>query len=148
VRIRSQTDFWCGVLFLAIGVAFLVVARNYRFGTAARMGPGFFPIWLGGILAALGLALALPAIVHPGEPLSAFRPRPLLAILTGVIIFALLMQPLGFVAAALLLIVICGFADPELRLVESIGLAILLTAFSVAVFVMLLGLPLNLWPNL
>ncbi len=148
MRIRSQTDFWCGVLFFAIGIAFMVMARNYRLGIAARMGPGFFPMWLGGTLAGLGLLLAVPAIVRSGATLPSLQPRPLLTILTGIVVFALLLQPLGFVAAAAILIVVCGFADPDMRPVESIGLAILLTAFSVGVFVILLGLPLNLWPNL
>ena len=67
MRIRSQKDFWCGVLFFAIGIAFMVIARNYRLGTAARMGPGFFPTLLGGLLAGLGLLLAVPAIVRDGE---------------------------------------------------------------------------------
>jgi len=148
VRIRSQKDFWCGVLFIAIGIAFMVVARNYRFGTAARMGPGFFPTLLGGVLAGLGLLLSLPALVHDGDPFPKLHLRPLLTILLGIVVFALLMQPLGFVLAAVILILICGFADPDLRFVESAGLALLITAFCVGVFVVLLGLPLTLWPDL
>lgn len=148
MRIRSQKDFWCGVLFVAIGIAFIVVARNYRFGTAARMGPGFFPTLLGGVLAGLGLLLSLPALVHDGDPFPKLHLRPLLTILLGIVAFALSMQPLGFVLAAVILILICGFADPELRFVKSAGLALLITAFCVGVFVVLLGLPLTLWPDL
>jgi Tripartite tricarboxylate transporter TctB family len=148
VKIRSQKDFWCGVVFFAIGIAFVLIARNYRLGTAARMGPGFFPIILGGLLAGLGALLAVPAIVRDGDAFPRLHLRPLLAILAAIVIFALLLQPLGFVLAAVVLIMIGGFADPELRRVESVGLALLLTAFSVGVFVLLLGMPLNLWPNL
>lgn len=148
MRIRSQKDFWCGVVFFAIGVAFMVIAREYRLGTAARMGPGFFPTMLGGLLAGLGLLLAVPAIVRDGDTFPRLHLRPLLTILAGIVVFALLLQPLGFVLAAVVLIVVSGFADPELRLVESVGLALLLTAFSVGVFVVLLGLPLSLWPDL
>jgi putative tricarboxylic transport membrane protein len=148
VSIRSQKDFWCGVVFFAIGIAFLVIARNYRLGTAARMGPGFFPTILGGVLAGLGLLLAVPAIICDGDAFPRLHLRPLLTILAAIVIFALLLQPLGFVLAAVVLVLIGGFADPELRPVESAGLALLLTAFSVGIFVVLLGLPLNLWPNL
>lgn len=148
MRIRSQKDFWCGVVFFAIGIAFVAIAREYRLGTAARMGPGFFPTMLGGLLAGLGLLLAVPAIVREGDTFPRLHLRPLLTILAGIVVFALLLQPLGFVLAALVLIVVSGFADPELRLVESVGLALLLTAFSVGVFVVLLGLPLSLWPDL
>lgn len=126
----------------------MVVAQRYRFGTPARMGPGFFPIMLGGILVALGLSLTVPALIRTGEPLSRVHLRPLLTILAAIVVFALLLQPLGFVLAATILVLISGLADPELRPVESVGLALLLTAFSVVIFVMMLGLPLNLWPDL
>ena len=148
MRIRSQKDFWCGVVFLALGIAFMVIAREYRVGTAARMGPGFFPSLLGGLLAGLGLLIAVPAIVRDGDTFPKLQLRPLLTILAGIVVFALLLQPLGFVLAAVVLVLITGFADPELRAVESVGLALVLTAFSVGVFVVLLGLPLNLWPDL
>ena len=136
------------MVFVAIGIAFMVVARNYRFGTAARMGPGFFPTMLGGLLTGLGLLLSIPSLIQNGDAFPKLHLRPLLTILFGIIVFALLMQPLGFVFAAGVLILICGFADPDLRLIESAGLAVLLTAFCVVVFVLLLGLPLNLWPDL
>jgi hypothetical protein len=148
VRIRSPSDFWCGILFIAVGIAFMVLAYGYRIGTPARMGPGFFPIVLGGILVALGLSLSIPALIRNGEPLPRLGLRPLLTVLVAIVVFALLLQPLGFVLSAVVLVLIGGFADPELRRVESVGLALLLTAFSVAIFVVLLGLPFNLWPNL
>lgn len=148
VRIRSQKDFWCGAVFVAIGIAFMVIARDYRFGSAARMGPGFFPTMLGGLLAGLGLLLSIPGLVRDGEPFPKLHVRALLTILFGIVVFALLMQPLGFVLASVILVLICGFADPDLRFVESAGLAVLLTAFCVGVFVLLLGLPMSLWPDL
>lgn len=126
----------------------MVVAQRYRFGTPARMGPGFFPTVLGGILAALGLSLTIPALFRSGAPLPGLGLRPLPTILVAIVVFALLLQPLGFVAAAVVLVLISGLADPELRPIESVGLALLLTAFSVGIFAMLLGLPLNLWPDL
>ena len=148
MRIRSQKDFWCGVIFVAIGIAFMALASEYRMGTAARMGPGLFPALLGGLLAALGLSLAIPALVRDGEPFPKLHLRPLVMMLVSIAIFALLLQPLGFVLAAIILIVIAGFSDPDLRFFESVALALFLTAFSVVVFVLLLGLPFNLWPDL
>jgi hypothetical protein len=126
----------------------MLFAREYRFGTPARMGPGFFPTILGGILAALGLSLALPALFRNGEPLTFPGLRPMLAILTAIVVFALLLAPLGFVIAAAALILIAGLADPDLRPIESAGLTLFLIAFSVVIFVVALGLPMNLWPNL
>lgn len=148
MRIRSPSDFWCGLLFIVVGIAFMVLAREYRFGTPARMGPGFFPTVLGGILAALGLSLVLPALVRDGPSLTRPALRPALAILIAIVVFALLLAPMGFVIASGALILIAALAEPDLRLLESVGLTLFLIAFSVVIFVLALGLPLNLWPNL
>ncbi|MBX9775526.1 MAG: tripartite tricarboxylate transporter TctB family protein [Xanthobacteraceae bacterium] len=148
MRIRSPSDFWCGLLFIVVGIAFVVLARNYRLGTPARMGPGFFPTILGGILAALGLTLAIPALLRDGDALAFPRLRPIMAILVAIMVFALLLAPLGFVLAAAALILIAGLAEPELRPLENVGLTLFLIAFSVVIFVVALGLPMNLWPDL
>jgi putative tricarboxylic transport membrane protein len=146
VKIKSAADFWCGMIFIAIGVAFMALASEYRMGTAARMGPGFFPTLLGGLLAVLGLTLSIPALVRAGEAFPRLHIRPTLTLLASIVVFAVLLEPLGFVLAALVLILIGGFADPDLRLVESAAVAVFLTGFSVVVFVILLGLPFELWP--
>jgi putative tricarboxylic transport membrane protein len=148
MAIKAQRDFWCGLVFLAIGVAFLILAREYRVGTAARMGPGYFPTLLGGLLALLGVAISGAALVGPGERFPRLQLRPLLVILASIVAFGLALEPLGFVIAVTLLVVIGGFADPELRLRESVALAAFMVVFSVGVFYALLGLPLTLWPNL
>jgi hypothetical protein len=147
LRIRSQSDFWCGLIFVAIGLTFLIVARDYRMGSAARMGPGYFPTWLGGLLALLGLSLTVPSFVTAGQPFPRLHLRPMLALLASIVVFALALQPLGFVIALMLLVVIAGFADPELGPLRAIGIGALLTVFSVLIFYYLLGLPLPLWPG-
>jgi putative tricarboxylic transport membrane protein len=148
VSIKSPRDFWCGLLFLAIGVTFMVLARDYRMGSAARMGPGYFPIWLGGTLAVLGAAIAAASLGGQGAPFPRLHLRPLLTILAGIVVFGLALEPLGFVIAVALLIGVSGFADPRPRPREIAGLALFMVAFSVGIFVVLLGLPLTLWPNL
>ena len=99
MRIRSQSDFWCGLLFIAIGVVVLAAAGQYRLGTAARMGPAYFPTLLGGLLAFLGFTLAVPALVLDGEKLPRFRLRPLLMILLSIAAFGLALENLGFAIA-------------------------------------------------
>jgi hypothetical protein len=148
LRIRSQSDFWCGLIFVAIGITFVLVARDYRMGSAARMGPGYFPMWLGGLLALLGLTLTVPAFVTAGEAFPRLHMRPLLALLASILVFALALQPLGFVIALMLLVAIAGFADAQLRLTHTLALGAALTAFSVVIFHYLLRLPLPLWPEL
>ena len=148
MKIRSQSDFWCGLIFMAIGFAFVVVARDYRLGSAARMGPGYFPLWLGGLLALLGLTLVVPSFVKAGDGFPRLHLRPMLALLVSIVVFALALPHLGFVVSLMLLVVIAGFADPELGPLRAVGVGALLTVFSVAIFHYLLGLPLPLWPDL
>ena len=64
-----------------------VLAQNYRIGTAARMGPGYFPTMLGGLLALLGVSLSVPAFVTGGDGVQRFHLRPLLFVLLGVAAF-------------------------------------------------------------
>jgi hypothetical protein len=148
LRIRSQSDFWCGLLFLAIGVVVVVLAQRYRVGTAARMGPGFFPSLLGALLAFLGLMLAIPALLIDGERLPKLPLRPLALVLLGIAMFGVALEHLGFAVAVVMLVLISGLADPDLRPIEAAGLALFLAVFSVGIFVGLLGMPLPLWPSL
>jgi Tripartite tricarboxylate transporter TctB family len=57
MQIKNGKDFWAGLMYLAFGAAFMLVARNYAMGSALRMGPAYFPTVLGGILVVLGLTV-------------------------------------------------------------------------------------------
>ncbi len=148
MRIRSQTDFWCGLLFVAVGAAVIVLAQEYRFGTSARMGPGYFPTLLGSLMAVLGLTLALPALAIDGERLPKLHWRPLAMVLLGIAVFGITLEYLGFVAAIFALVAVAGLADPDLKPIEIALVALFMVLFSTGIFVLLLGLPIRLWPNL
>jgi hypothetical protein len=147
VRIRAQADFWCGLLFVAIGVSAMVLAQEYRFGTAARMGPGYFPTLLGALMALIGLTLSVPALFVAGGRLPRMQLRPLVMILLGIAAFGAILDYLGFIAAVVALVAIGGLADRDLKPLEIAGVAAFLVAFSTLIFVVLLGLPLRLWPG-
>jgi hypothetical protein len=147
MRIRNPTDFWTGLLFGGFGLFMAVYAAlNYSLGSAVRMGPGYFPVWVGGLVALLGVALALRSLRIEGPPLPRLRARPVAFVLGASIAFGYLLKPLGLVLAAVVLVVASAFGGHEFRWKEVALLAVGLAAFAVAVFVYGLGLPFPLWP--
>lgn len=133
---------------MAIGIAVAVLAQEYRIGTSARMGPGYFPTLLGGLMTLLGLTLTVPAFFIDGDRMPAMQLRPLAMILLGVAAFGVTLEYFGFVAAVIALVVVGGLADRDLKPLEIAGTAAFMALFSTLIFVLLLGLPLRLWPDL
>lgn len=144
--VRHPKDFWAGVLFIVMGGAGLVIALGYAMGSAGRMGPGYFPRWLGGILAGLGVLLVLRSFRLQGEPLSFPTLQPVIVVLGAVLVFGLTVVKLGLVVATVLLVVVSSYASHEHRWKESVIAAALLAAFVVAAFKYGLQLQLPVWP--
>jgi hypothetical protein len=147
MKIKNAKDFWAGLMFLAVGLGFVLVARNYSMGTAVRMGPAYFPTVLGGILAVLGATIFLRSFVIHAEKVGAFHLKPLVIVLVAIILFALTLKPLGLVIATLIVVGIGAFASHEFSWKATIVLAVILAAFAVVVFYYGLGLPFNIWPE-
>ncbi len=147
MRIRSPKDFWAGLIFVAIGAAFILLAMQYRYGDMHRMGPAMFPTLVGALLALLGAVVAVRGFVLPGEPVPRFHARPLLVSLFAIVLFGVALRWFGLVTAVAVLVLVGAFAARHVRLLENAVLAVVMVLFSVAVFVWLLGLPLPLWPN-
>jgi len=145
MRIRSPKDLWSGLIFVAIGVAFIVLAQQYRIGDLQRMGPGMFPTMVGALLAALGAVIAVRSFVLNGPPVPPFEARPLGVSLLAIVLFGLALQWLGLVAAVAVLVLVGAYAARDVRPLENVALAGVMVLFSVGIFVWLLGLPLPLW---
>ena len=144
--IRHPKDFWAGVLFIAFGGAACVIALDYAMGTAARMGPGYFPRVLGLLLCALGALLVLRSFKLQGAPLSFPTFKPIAIVLGSVLLFGLVVNKAGLVIATLLLVLVSSTASHEYRWRESIVAAIALAVFVVVAFRYGLGLQLPTWP--
>jgi putative tricarboxylic transport membrane protein len=145
--IRNPKDFWAGTLFVAIGIATVVYGARYALGTAARMGPGYFPRILGLLLVALGGILALRATRTRGERVPALRWRPLLIVLGSVVLFGAIVRPLGVALSTVILIVVASAASREFRPREAVVAGIVLAALAVGVFIVGLKLQLPIWPG-
>src|SRR5262249_32144079 len=146
MRIRSPKDFWAGLIFIAIGGGFVLLAQQYRLGDMHRMGPAMFPTLIGALLAALGLIIALRSFVLDGAPVPRFDAGPLGISILAIVLFGIALQWLGLVAAIAALVLVGAYGSREVRLLDNLALAAAMIVFSVAVFVWLLGLPLPLWP--
>jgi hypothetical protein len=141
LTLANNKDVWAGLMLIAIGAAAIFVARSYPFGTALRMGPGFFPVVLGGLLIVFGLTI-LAVGLRRGESIAgSWSLRALIILPLSLILFGLLMEYAGFVPAMLVLIFGSATASTEFRFLEVLLFAAGLTALSVAVFVWALGLP-------
>lgn len=143
--IRHPKDFWSGIIFLFVGLAAIIIGRDYSMGTAARMGPAYFPTILGGILALIGLAATVRSLFRQGEAVGKFAVRELIIILSAILSFGFLVRGAGLVVAAVVLVMLSCYASPKFRWGPSLLLAIGLTVFCVLVFVKLLGVPLPIF---
>jgi len=145
MTIRNPRDFWAGTIYLALAVAVLWIGRAYPLGSSARMGPGYFPIALGLLLAMFGAASVARSFVRAGEPITPFAWRPLLLVLGSVVAFGLLVHGLGALIALPILIVIAAMASRYSRPdATSVAALIGMTAFCVLVFIKGLGMPMPL----
>ena len=145
--IRNPRDFNAGALFIAIGIATILLGSRYALGTAARMGPGYFPRILGILLIVLGGLLAFRAIRVPGAGIPPFRWRPTLIVLGSVVLFGAIVRPVGVALSTVILIVTASAASHEFRPREALVAGVLLAALAVGVFVVGLQLQLPIWPG-
>lgn len=144
--IRNPKDFWSGMLFISTGIATIVLGSRYALGTAARMGPGYFPRILGMLLVGLGAILAIRGVRTRGAPIPAFRWRPTLIVLGSVVLFGAIVRPVGVALSTVVLIVAASAASHEFRPREAVVAGMLLAALAVGVFVVGLQLQLPIWP--
>jgi hypothetical protein len=150
VKIKSQKDFWSGLMFIVAGLGFAAGATNYNFGTSARPGPGDFPFGLGILLAILGAMVLFKSLTietEGGDPVGAIPWRPLSLITLAVVVFGLALPRLGLILTLPILILIASFAGDEFRLKEVIVNFIVLTLGSWAIFIKGLNLVIPLWPT-
>ncbi len=147
--LRNNKDFLAGLLFLAIGAAAMVVAREYPFGTAMRMGSGYFPTVLGGTLALFGLFLTVRGIRSGERAQIEWGWKPLACIVASMLLFGFLLPRLGLVPALVALFFAAAAAGGrEFRFGEVLALTAVMTTFAVAVFVYVLKLPFQLFPGM
>ena len=149
MKIKSQRDFWSGLMFVAVGLGFAWGATEYSFGTSARPGPGYFPFGLGLLMAVLGGAVLFKALTietEGGDPIGGFAWKPLIIIVGSMVLFGLLLPRVGMFVALPLLVITSALAGDEFHPVEAVINAAIITAFSWLVFIYGLNLTIPLKP--
>lgn len=149
MKIKSQRDFWSGLMFVVVGVVFAVGATNYSMGTSARPGPGYFPLILSILMALLGafvLFKSLTIEVEGGDPIGAIAWRPLLVIVASIAVFGAALPRLGLVITVPILILMTSLAGDEFKWKGVLATAVVLTVGSWAIFVLGLKLVIPMWP--
>lgn len=147
VKATGSRDFWAGLMFMAFGLGFMVLARDYAMGSAVRMGPAYFPTVLGGLLALLGAIVFARSFFLDSGRVPRWALRPLILILLSVLCFALALRPLGLVVATAVLVFVGALGGHEFRTREAALLYVVLIVFSILVFYKGLGLAFQLWPH-
>ena len=149
MKIKSQKDFWSGLMFLAVGIGFAWGATNYSFGVAARPGPGYFPFGLGILLAILGGFILFESLVvetEDGEPIGPWAWKPLLIITFSVVMFGFILPRLGMLISLPILIVVCSLAGDEFHWKDALISVVLVTLGSWLIFIKGLSLVIPVLP--
>ena len=158
MRIKSQADFYSGVMFAAIGAAFAVGATTYNIGDGARMGPGYFPLMLGILLALLGAAVMFQSLVVEtidGDPIGKWAWKPLFFVIAANLAFGVLLGGLpsvgvpamGMIIAIYALTIISSLAGEHFKLRDVLVLSTILAAGSYVAFIWALKLQIQVWPT-
>jgi hypothetical protein len=146
LQIKSQQNFWAGVLFLSVGAGQTWLALRYNVGTASQMGPGFMPALLGGLLMVLGLLIAAGSLVIRGPRIEPVYWRPVVCIVGSLLVFALLIEKAGLALTAALVVLVAGSGYRQrIGWAWLVVLALGMAALAVGIFIHGLKQPIPAW---
>jgi hypothetical protein len=149
LNIRNKKDFGAGIMYMVFGLFFALNALNYEMGTAAKMGPGYFPFWLGALLTALGFFVLLKSISSKNtkEDIGTWNWKIVIWIAGSVVLYGLLLPTLGFMLSVFILVLVSASASHEFTWKSTVLNAIFLVTFTYLAFVQGLNLQFPLLPS-
>jgi hypothetical protein len=143
---RDYRDVIGGLAMMAIGIFVAWHAyQEYDMGQLNRMGPGFFPVSLGVLLAVLGLFITIPALLREGSPVKV-ELKTLVLVTVSIGVFALLLKPLGIIFATVVAVLVSSLADRQITWKGRIAVAVGVAAVTWVVFIKGLSMVLPVWP--
>jgi hypothetical protein len=148
--VTNQPNFAAGALYLVFGAGFAGLSSDHAMGTATRMGPGYFPFFLGillGLFGLVGMVRSCSFLRKEKIILEDWDRRSLIWMIGSVVLFAVLIQYFGLIAALVFLVMLSSAASREFTWKGSLLNTVILLSLSLAVFVYGLSLPFLLWPS-
>ena len=139
---RNPKDLWTGIIYIAIGLAAIIIARNYGMGTPRKMGPAFFPVILSSLLILIGVISVVRSFLRQGTPVGRFTVRGVLLVTGATVLFGLIIRGAGMIIAMPALVIIGAYGSRKFSWRTSIVLSIGITVFCILVFLKGLGIPL------
>ncbi|HEY9240092.1 MAG TPA: tripartite tricarboxylate transporter TctB family protein [Burkholderiaceae bacterium] len=150
MKIKSQRDFFSGLMFIAVGAIFAIGATNYSMGSSAKPGAGYFPLILSVLMAILGAVVLFKSLTietEGGDPIGAIAWKPLLIIVASITVFGIALPRLGMFLTIPLLILMVSSAGGEFSWKGVLISCVVLTVFSWFVFIWGLNLTIPLKPS-
>jgi putative tricarboxylic transport membrane protein len=147
VPVHAPRDLYGGIALMMLATVALIASSDLPGQRGFAFGPGTAPRLFSFVLAALGAAVALGGVFAEGPPIEKYRIRGPFFVIIAILAFAAMIRPLGLVPATFLTFVISIIGSTEMRWVESLIAAVVMTLFCVLLFVYLLNLPFQLWPR-
>ena len=145
IRVKSPQDLGAGLVFITIGAAGIIFGRELTYGSAARMGPGYFPTILSFLIIAIGLIIAFRGFSVDGPAIQRIPLRPISLVVIAILAFGYLIEIIGLALTAILLTFIASAAREEVNWRETAILGVVLALLCVGVFVYGLGQPMPAW---
>jgi Tripartite tricarboxylate transporter TctB family len=148
LRVKSSQDFWTGLAFVVFGATTAILSTEYPIGTTSRMGPGYFPLALGILLALLGIIIVARAMTdESGGNVGRVDLWLALRLLVAVVAFGTLLNPLGLLATSFVTVLVAAWAGPEFKIIEGIVTGVVLSLASWLIFVFGLKQTIPVWPS-
>lgn len=141
----NRKDLICGLVFIAIAILFALGTRDLEFGTTTRMGPGYFPLVLSGILGLLGVLIAFKAFSKADEPFGEIPFRAIILIVSALVFFGFSVRGMGLFPATMIVALAASFSSRKMTIPLALTLSVIMALFCSAVFVWGLGLPIQLF---
>ena len=147
MTIRSAQDYVGGIVLMALALFALWASSDLQGMRGFSFGAGTAPRMFGGLLVALGAAIALTGLLTDGPAMPHYSWRGPLLVMASIVFFALAIRPLGVVVTAFASFLIAAMGTHETRWIETIIVGACLTAGCALLFPYVLGLPMPMFPR-